>query len=175
MEYTLKRSRRAKYMRLRVHPGGAVVLIVPIGSSHGAIQEFLHRQTEWLKRAVARMMEYRSLPVSGRRDYLKYREQARAFLHERAAHWNTFCNVRVGRIAIKNTRRTWGSCSRKGNLNFSYTLLFLPRELADYVVVHELCHVREPNHSPAFWAEVAKALPDFTRRRKELRKYLPQR
>ena len=121
------------------------------------------------------MMEYRPLPVSGRRDYLKYREQARAFVHGRVAYWNTYYDVRIRRISIKNTRRTWGSCSRKGNLNFSYALLFLPRELADYVVVHELCHARHPNHSSAFWAEVAKATPDFARRRKELRKYLPER
>src|SRR3989344_1497323 len=100
-------------MRLSVHPGGLVVLTVPFGSEQNTIREFLARQTVWLKRAVARMMKYRSLPVSGRRDYLKYKEQARAFVHERVAYWNTFYNVRVRRIAIKNTRRTWGSCSRR--------------------------------------------------------------
>lgn len=172
--WSLKRSRRAKYMRLRVHPGGVVVLTVPFASPHSAIRAFLSNQTEWLKRAVARMMQYKALPVKGRRDYLKHKEEARAFLHERTLYWNSMYNFQFQRIAIKNTRRTWGSCSRKGNLNFSYSLLFLPRELADYVVVHELCHLTHPNHSRSFWAEVARTIPDFQACRQELRRYLPR-
>ena len=161
-------------MRLRVHPGGAVVLTVPLGSQSNAIQAFLQRQTDWLRRAVARMMQYEALPVSGRRDYLKYKEGARAFIQERVAFWNEQYRFPYNRIAIKNTRRTWGSCSKKGNLNFSYVLLFLPQELADYVVVHELCHLKHPNHSKAFWAEVARTIPDHKKRRAELRRYLPR-
>ena len=161
-------------MRLRVHPGGIVVLTVPYSSSRHAIGEFLMRQAHWLRHAVARMMPYKTLPVSGRRAYLKHKEEARVFVTERVEYWNREYRMTYRRIAIKNTRRTWGSCSRKGNLNFSYALLFLPRELADYVVVHELCHLCQPNHSRAFWTEVSKAIPDFAHQRKELRKYLPR-
>ena len=161
-------------MRLRVHPGGAVVLTVPFASPQSAIREFVTRQAEWLKRAIARMMQYKALPVSGRRDYLKYKELARTFLHERVAYWNESYGFSYCRIAIKNNRRTWGSCSRKGNLNFSYSLLFLPRALADYVVVHELCHLKHPNHSRSFWSEIAKSIPDFQTRRRELQRYMPR-
>ncbi|TSC85606.1 MAG: hypothetical protein G01um10148_992 [Parcubacteria group bacterium Gr01-1014_8] len=174
MEYTIKRSRRAKYMRLRVHPGGVVILTVPYASEATAIQQFVSRQAEWLKWAVRKMMQYKALPVSGRRDYLKFKEDARSFLHERVAYWNAHYNFSFRRIAIKNTSRTWGSCSKKGNLNFSFSLLFLPKELADYVVVHELSHLAHPNHSRSFWAEIAKTIPDFQARRQELKRYMPR-
>jgi len=119
------------------------------------------------------MQDFKPLPVSGRRAYLKHKEEARAFVTERVKYWNREYGFRYDRIAIKNTKRLWGSCSRKGNLNFSFALLFLPRELADYVVVHELAHLKEHNHSPRFWALLEKSLPDFAIRRRELRRYLP--
>ena len=174
MKYTLKRSRRAKYMRLRVLPGGTVILTVPHRMGASAIESFLVRQGQWLRHAIARMMQFKALPVSGRRAYLKHKEDARAFVCERALYWNQRYGYTYQRIAIKNSRRTWGSCSRKGNLNFSYALLFLPRELADYVIVHELCHLKERNHAKDFWKLVAHTLPNYIQLRRELRRYLPR-
>lgn len=161
-------------MRLTVQPGGVVILTAPLWISESSINRFLSGHKSWIERSVARMQNFKSLPVNGRKAYLKHKEEARTFVHERLQHWNQFYGHAYERVSIKNTKRLWGSCSRKGNLNFSYTLLFLPRELADYVVVHELCHLKEHNHGPSFWALVAKALPDFNIRRRELRRYLPR-
>jgi predicted metal-dependent hydrolase len=161
-------------MRLTVQPGGEVILTAPPGTPSTAIDRFVRNHASWIERSVQRMRGFKPLPVRGRRDYLNYKEEARAFVHERLAHWNQFYRHRYERVAIKDTKRLWGSCSRKGNLNFSYALLFLPRELADYVVVHELCHLREHNHGPRFWALVTEAMPDFEERRAELRRYLPR-
>lgn len=174
MEYILKRSLRAKYMRLQISPGGTVILTVPHRVPAGIIERFLAEHTEWIARGVKRMRSFKPLPVSGRRAYLKHKEDARALIRERVAYWNRFYGFTHGRISIKDTKRLWGSCSRKGNLNFSYALLFLPRELADYIVVHELCHLREHNHSTAFWALVARAIPEYVERKRELRRYLPR-
>lgn len=174
MEYTLKRSRRAKYMRLTVQPGGVVILTAPQWTPRFVIERFIRQHASWIDRSVRRMRRFKSLPVSGRRDYLKHKEEARLFIIERVEHWNALYQFQYGRIAIKNTKRLWGSCSHKGNLNFSFTLLFLPSELADYVVVHELCHLAERNHGKNFWKLVEKTLPDFALRRQELRKYLPR-
>ncbi len=172
MEYTLKRSKRAKYVRLSVQPGGAVILTAPLGISPQTIDHFVNKHIQWIKRSSHRMQAFTSLPVRGRRAYQKHKEDARVLVHERLLHWNRVYQYSFNRIAIKNTKRTWGSCSRKGNLNFSYALLFLPRELCDYVVVHELCHLKEHNHSPRFWALVASTIPDYSLRRKQLRRYI---
>lgn len=170
--YTLKRSRRAKRLTLRVVPGGEVVVTAPPQTPERTISGFVYRNAEWIRHAVARTAHLKPLPVAGRRDYLAHKESARAFITERVRAWSVRLGYEAGRIAIKDTARSWGSCSRAGNLNFTYKLLFIPNELADYVVVHELCHIKEANHSPHFWALVEAALPDYRERRRELRRYV---
>jgi predicted metal-dependent hydrolase len=101
--------------------------------------------------------------------YLKYKEEARRLVAERIAIWNEHYKVAYGRTAIHDTKTRWGSCSRKGNLNFNYKIVFLPPHLADYIIIHELCHLKEFNHSPKFWALVAQTMPDYRTYRKELR------
>jgi predicted metal-dependent hydrolase len=105
----------------------------------------------------------------GSATYKKYKEIARALVYERITYLNTTYNVPIKRVAIRNSRSRWGSCSTKGNLNFNYRLVFLPLHLVDYVVAHELCHLIHFNHSPNFWAEVAKVAPDWKERRRQLR------
>lgn len=96
-----------------------------------------------------------------RKLYVANKEAARALIAERITHFNRHYQVPVRRIAIKNLKSRWGSCSRKGNLNFSYKLLFLSPDLRDYVIVHELCHLKEFNHRSKFWAYVAETIPDY--------------
>lgn len=103
-------------------------------------------------------------------DYKKYKESARALAHSRIAHFNSFYNFSFGRISIRNTKTRWGSCSKKGNLNFNYKILFLPPHMTDYIIVHELCHLKEFNHSQNFWNLVAKVVPEHKSIRKELKK-----
>lgn len=90
-------------------------------------------------------------------------------MHARLAHYNALYQMPLRKVAIRNSKSRWGSCSKQGNLNFNYKLLFLPLPIVDYVVVHELCHLSEFNHSPKFWALVAEAVPDHKARRKALR------
>lgn len=104
-----------------------------------------------------------------RKEYLKYKEVARALVHERLLHWNAQYQYSYGRVAIRDSKSRWGSCSRKRNLNFNYRLALLPQHLVDYVIVHELCHLEEFNHSRAFWILVAKTIPDWKKSRRELR------
>lgn len=101
--------------------------------------------------------------------YLQHKEAARALVLARLAHFNTHYQYEWNRVAIRNTRRSWGSCSSLKNLNFSYKLLLLPDELCDYIVVHELCHLAELNHGPRFWSLVAETIPDYKDRIRRLR------
>ena len=85
------------------------------------------------------------------------------------AHYGALHGIKVGKISIRNQKSRWGSCSKKGNLNFNYKLVFLAPELRDYVIVHEICHVKEFNHGRGFWALVAEAVPDHREVRGRLR------
>ena len=100
--------------------------------------------------------------------YMSHKEEARAIVHARLVHFNAHYKHKVARVFIKNSKSRWGSCSSRGNLNFNYKLLFLPPEVLDYVVVHELCHLRHFNHGPEFWAAVEEVLPNH----KDLRRLL---
>lgn len=102
--------------------------------------------------------------------YKAHKELAREIITARIEHWNGFYNLEYKRVAIRNQRRCWGSCSEKGNLNFNYKIIFIPEILMDYVIVHELCHLIHLNHSPAFWAEVARAMPEYKEARAHLRR-----
>lgn len=94
---------------------------------------------------------------------------AKEIIPRRAACFAARMGVSYGRITIREQKTRWGSCSQKGNLNFNWKLVLMPPEILDYVVVHELAHRKEMNHSPRFWAVVEKELPDYRKRREELK------
>lgn len=101
--------------------------------------------------------------------YKKHKEAARALVHARLLHWNKFYGFTYNRVSIKDTCSRWGSCSKKNNLNFNYRLVLIAPDLADYVIVHELCHLKEFNHGERFWALVAEALPEYEALKRRLR------
>ena len=101
--------------------------------------------------------------------YKAHKETTRAIVHARLAHYNAHYGHAYKRVFIKNSKSRWGSCSSRGNLNFNYKLIFLPPEVLDYVVVHELCHLRHFNHGPEFWATVGEVLPNHKELRQKLR------
>ncbi len=101
--------------------------------------------------------------------FLAYKETSRAVIHQQLQYWNQFYGFKYNRVAIRNQRRCWGSCTSLKNLNFSYKLLFLPRHLLDYIIIHELCHLQELNHGQNFWSLVEQQCPDYKTHIKELR------
>ncbi len=103
--------------------------------------------------------------------YYEHKNEALIFISKKLEKFNKYYNFKYNRISIRNQRTRWGSCSRKGNLNFSYKILFLPEHLSDYIIVHEICHLKEFNHSKNFWNLVAKTIPDYLEKRRELRKH----
>lgn len=97
--------------------------------------------------------------------------QARQWILQRVEYYNNGLKEYINRICIKDQKSRWGSCSSKRNLNFNWRVILAPPEVADYVVVHELCHLRHMNHSQEFWSEVAGILPDYKERRQWLREH----
>lgn len=172
--FTIRRNHRSKHVRLSVHPDGRVLVSAPLHAPLYAIERFVQRKSDWIQSKLDVFAKYPASQCrikSSKADFKKYKEIARALTHEKIARFNTLYKFTVGRISIRNQKTKWGSCSRNGNININYKIAFLPEHLVDYLIVHELCHLGEFNHSKKFWDLVGVAIPDYEVKRKELLKY----
>lgn len=168
-----------KTLGLEVDRGGQVKLRAPRRTGDSAIQRFAQEKKAWIIEKYL-MMEKRREEAALRSvpDYVtqpelekKYRRMAQERIRERTAYFAEKMGVGYGRISIRAAKTRWGSCSYAGNLNFHWKLILMPPEVLDYVVVHELAHRKEMNHSGEFWAEVERILPDYKERRRWLKLY----
>lgn len=170
---TRRHSSRARRLGLTVKTDGEAVLTVPRWAGESDISRFLADSAAWLDRQIARVARYKDdtfLPRS-RQEYLSRREDARRLVLGILSKFGQQYEYRWRRVAIKDLRRNWGSCSERSNLNFSWKLVLLPIRLAEYVVFHELCHLDAFDHSQRFWALVAREFPDHRAIRVALRRY----
>lgn len=111
-------------------------------------------------------------PVITEKDLIQLKKVAAEYIPKRVAYYAKLMGVTYGRITIRNQKTRWGSCSSRGNLNFNCRLMLMPREVIDYVVVHELCHRKQMNHSSKFWYEVERIMPDYDVYRQRLKKQI---
>lgn len=119
---------------------------------------------------VRRVRRKRVKTKKSKLDFDLYKKKALELVTSRLEFFNTTYNFKYNSVRIKNTTSRWGSCSSKGNLNFNYRIVLIDAKLADYIVVHELCHLGEFNHSEKFWGLVQKTIPDYIHIREELKK-----
>jgi predicted metal-dependent hydrolase len=171
--YKVRVSRRARRMRIAVYADSSVVLTLPFGFRQFNAENFVRQKLAWIQKSLNYFRRFgnRTIIKSGKREYLKHRQEALALAKLKVTQWNSLYNFNYNRVNIKNQKTRWGSCSRKGNLNFNYKIVHLPEKLVDYLVVHELCHLKEFNHSRNFWDLVAKAIPDYKVLRQELKNF----
>jgi len=170
--YILKKSARARRARLSVYRDGRVVVTVPWGATEALAERFVREKAQWIIRKVEyfKLHQGMNTPKSGKQDYLKHKGEALLLVKSRVEYFNKEYGFAYNKVNVKDQKTRWGSCSKKGNLNFSYRILFLAPEVRDLVIVHELCHLKEFNHSEKFWNLVAITVPDHKAIRKELRK-----
>jgi len=153
-------------MALQIEEDGQVTVRVPRTVTEAQAEEFARRHGEWILKTRKRVLQN----ASWRRSYTEAEKQTgkqrlSRKLEERLPLFASVMGVSYGRVSIRDQRTRWGSCSGKGNLNFNWKLSLVPDEILDYVVVHELAHRIEMNHSANFWREVEKILPDYRERR----------
>jgi len=164
ISYSIKKSKRARRLRLLVRRDGSVVATMPRGGTEDAIEKFLIEKADWV---LSKINFFKSIKNAYFPKFnLENKEKAFSLATERVEHFNKIYGFKYNKIFVKNQKTRWGSCSRNGNLNFNFKILFLPEELRDYIIVHELCHLGEFNHSQNFWNLVAQTFPNF----KEIRK-----
>jgi hypothetical protein len=168
----IRRSRR-KTMSIEVTSDGKVIVRAPKRMSRAVIDGFVAEKAGWIEKSL-RKMELRR-EKNGAQERLsqeeleRLAEQSADVLAEKVRYYAQQIGVTYGRITIRNQKTRWGSCSTKGNLNFNCLLMLAPEDVQDYVVVHELCHRKQMNHSEKFWNEVEKVLPDYRERRNWLK------
>jgi len=170
INYNLKTSSRSRNLRLIVCCDASLVVTKPQGIADKLVENFLQAKANWI---LDKIQYFRNNVVPqvkiDPKEYQQYKKTAWHLVHRLLTEYNQFYNFKINSIRIKNQKTRWGSCSRFGNLNFSYRLAVLPDDLARYIVIHELCHLKELNHSFRFWQLVAQTCPDYLTKRKQLR------
>jgi predicted metal-dependent hydrolase len=163
--YTLVRSSR-KTLSIQISHSGEVILRCPQRLPRREAEAFLESKRQWIEKHLS----VRSSAVPLTADQLDWlADAAKEDLPQRVRRLASQVGVTYGRITIRNQHTRWGSCSAQGNLNFNCLLMLCPEEVRDYVVIHELCHRKQMNHSSAFWAEVETLCPDYRSRRQWLK------
>lgn len=169
--YTLRKSKRAKHLRLRIYGDGRVVMTAPWWLSGSAIEKFFLDKSDWIREKLDALQSVRPQASKKytRRDYLARKEEARVLVTERIAQYNAHYGFALNRISIRHQKTRWGSCSSRKNISINYKIVYLPRAMQDYLIVHELCHLKELNHSPRFWSLVGEMVPNYREIERALR------
>jgi len=166
-----RRKWNTTYIRISVHKNGVVVVTRPWYVSKRKAIHWTQQNMEWIAKQCAIYTQTKATTVTtkAKKQYHQYKEQARKRVNQKITYWNQYYNFSINRISIRNQRTRWGSCSSRMNININYKIIFLPDRLQDYLIVHELCHLAELNHSPRFWKRVSETIPDYKKRHYELR------
>lgn len=175
IQYTIKRSARVRRVNISVHHSGEIVVTLPNHAPTEEAERFILAKGAWIERTQEKMRRRfaQKIPIrQSRKEYEELRTKTLAFITERIAYFNEYYGFVFKRISIRMQSSRWGSCSKRGNLNFNYSLIKLPPKLADYIIVHELCHLKELNHGQKFWSLVGQIIPDYRERRKKLKSWV---
>lgn len=172
LEYNLRVNSRARRISVTVRRDGSVWVTKPRRVSQHDVEQFVQKSVAWIAKAKKR---FEGIPKTSRvgmskKQYKLYKQAALDLVERRIRELNVHYRFRFAKLFIRDQKSRWGSCSKSGNLSFNYRIVFLPAHLADYIIVHELCHLREMNHSKRFWGLVEKAIPEHTAHKRELRK-----
>lgn len=171
IDYTLRTSKRAKRIRLTVYCNGTFAVTKPARLGVNLVEKYIAQKANWILAKLEFFKQFKINDISrnNHASYLNNKAQALQFARERVNHFNKIYELKCNKISVRNQKTRWGSCSKKKNLNFNYKILLLPKDIADYIIVHELCHLKEFNHSQKFWDLVSKAIPNYSEIRRELK------
>jgi len=166
MEVKIIRSSR-KSFSIQIDYDETVTVRAPRRATKKDIEKIVVEKEDWIRKTLQKIRDKKAKTEYIQQDPLTIEEmrelanKALIVIPQRVKHFAQIMGVNYGRITIRNQKTRWGSCSGKGNLNFNCLLMLTPPEVIDYVVVHELCHLIEMNHSKAFWNEVGKIIPNY--------------
>jgi len=167
----------SKNFRMSVFYDGRIYISIPTRASFKEAEMFFWKKREWVGRMLLRNQregqneDRQERIFQDKKIYTKAKKEARKIIQKKIDYFNKWYGFNYEKIFIRKQRTRWGSCSGKNNLSFNVRIIFLPSHLQDYIVVHELCHLKEKNHSSRFWKLVERVMPDYKERRRELKKF----
>lgn len=166
------RSNR-KTISIEIKADASVFVRAPYYLKEEQIQEFIKEKEDWIQKHLKKLIEQQNEAIEIQKltqeEAKQLANQACKVIPEKVKRYAKVMNVQYGKITIRNQKTRWGSCSGKGNLNFNCLLMLAPDDVIDYVVVHELCHLIEMNHSKAFWKQVEGVMPDYKEQKQWLK------
>lgn len=163
------RMRQARRYVMRVRPDGAVRVTIPRGGSPAEARRFAERHRDWALRQRTKVLASKRPPEVERALRAQAQRELPPRLHQLAAS----NGLSVARVTIRDQRSRWGSCSAKGHIALNYRLMLMPVEVREYILVHELMHMKQPDHSRKFWRLVEAACPGFREAERWLRRHGP--
>lgn len=175
ISYIVRTNARSRNLRMVIHPDQGLIVTIPNAWHERFIEGFLIQKASWILKHMSRVkkqMERKIVIESPQEEYEHNKNTVRKIVTERVEFFNSFYKFSYNKITIRNQTSLWGSCSRSGNLQFNYKLVYVPEKTMDYVIVHEICHLKEHNHGPNFWKLVEKMVPDYKAIRRSLRNYV---
>lgn len=165
-EVEVRKHQWSKRMSLKLQ-AGKVIVTIPDFIPFAAGKMFAMQNSNWIQQQTTKAISW--MPASA--NYKTDKEKARDLVDAKLDYWNQYYQLDFNQVAIRDQSTRWGSASSQKNLNFSWRILYLPENLQDYIIVHEICHLKQPNHSPDFWKLVSQTISDYKQRRKDLKNY----
>jgi len=172
--YSTRYSNRSKSARINIYHDGLVVITLPKNLLNISVQDLISQKSSWIFRKLDFLLSLQVNPdisVDSVEHFSSKKLEAKDVISKRVDELASMYGFEFEKIRIKKLKTRWGSCSSKKNLNFNYKILFLPEDIRDYIIVHELCHLRQMNHSKKFWQEVENIIPDYKIKIETLKKY----
>lgn len=167
-EIELIRSKR-KSLALEIKPDGRIIARAPLLMSERDIKRFVTAKSEWIEKSLLKLSALDNTVPLTKEEIRSLYQLASEIIPQRVERYAKKIGVEYGRVTIRMQKTKWGSCSAKGNLNFNCLLMLTPIEIIDSVVIHELCHIKELNHSAVFYNEVLRYCPEYYKHNKWLK------
>ncbi len=179
-EIIIQKHHFSRNIRLSISSDQKILISVPLWLSFRQAEDFFWKKKDWVSKVIFKnqqknqdpiLKNYSNLLLNYKNNYSDIKKKARQIAQKKTLYFNQWYDFKYEKIFIRNQKTRWGSCSNKRNLSFNVKIALLPSHLQDYIVVHELCHLKEMNHSFQFWSLVSKTIPDYKKRRMELKKF----
>lgn len=172
VSYLLKKSNRAKRMRIAVYHDGKIIVTIPDKALKINIEKYIQSKSKWIESKINFYNRFRN---NGKMNSLKFNDlnknKALFFITKRLNLLKSKYKLNHNLVTIKNQKTIWGSCSRRNNLSFNFKILLLKPNIREYIIAHEFCHLKIKNHSRKFWLLVGKILPNYKLIKEESRRY----